>query len=315
METADENSLFFPDGFEYQQWKFGDDVGAKFVRPAQRPAEKRRSVIYSEVKNLKLYDAPIHISEENLPPSNVILSSELAYKVLRFALSSRALPKHQLHLWWPANFTKRGGPCEHIEPMGRAALLTQDDGSQSFGCCNGYTFVGSYGLTIAQEQVGSLHNAREFRYWVKRERSSEGLNSTKDFAPENYNPFDPKNQGVADPERMKRMDKWPSGLEKERQAWENHQLSFSPGTPSPTHPDNQPYWKAPKANIESGKKDGSFSSWKCDNPINPLKPLPAIYLPDPIRGEKFKAGTRPLPPAATKALNDTLVPPSSRRTQ
>ncbi|KAL0263287.1 hypothetical protein SLS55_002267 [Diplodia seriata] len=60
-----------------------------------------------ETKDLMLYDVPLNVSEDNLPPENVILSDNLAYKVLRVALITGCLTIRQLHQYWPANYTTK----------------------------------------------------------------------------------------------------------------------------------------------------------------------------------------------------------------
>lgn len=73
------------------------------------------------------------VEEENLPPSNVILSSELAYKVVRVVLATGWLTLRQLYRFWPANYTTTGSPVTAIEPMGRPALVKTEDGTLAYG--------------------------------------------------------------------------------------------------------------------------------------------------------------------------------------
>lgn len=98
-----------PAGYRYRTWKFGEQPGHALARTTPGN-EAKGAVTWKDVKDWPLYDALMVVDEENLPPLNVIMSSELAYKVIRVVLATGCLTLRQLYRFWPANYTTTGSP-------------------------------------------------------------------------------------------------------------------------------------------------------------------------------------------------------------
>lgn len=138
----EQNTDEYPDGC--QRWMFGRATGQTFTRPVAQGS--KQSITTEELKGLMVYDVPLDVSIDNLPPANVILSSNLAYHVARLVHEIGCLSFSQLHRFWPGNFTTKGHPCANIEPMGRPAVVTTSNNDREYGIYNGYVYCGSYGF-------------------------------------------------------------------------------------------------------------------------------------------------------------------------
>lgn len=68
------------------------------------------------------------ILETGCPMENVILSSDLSYKIIRLSLETGFLSLRQLSQFWPANFTTMGGPLHTLEPIGKPAVVKNEEG-------------------------------------------------------------------------------------------------------------------------------------------------------------------------------------------
>lgn len=68
---------------------------------------------------------------------NVILSSDLAYKIIHLSLETGFLSLRQLSQFWPANFTTMGGPLHTLEPMGKPAVVKNEEGELLTPAYNG----------------------------------------------------------------------------------------------------------------------------------------------------------------------------------
>ncbi|OJD37416.1 brct domain-containing protein [Diplodia corticola] len=289
-------------------WKFGEGTGLKFTRPAQTIGTAKHSVKFSEIRQLKLYNAPINVSEQCLPPANVILSSELAYRVLRCALATSCFSMRQLHQYWPANFTSKGAPCEYIPPMGRPAIVEMEDGTCAFATYNGYTFCGAFGFNqLVAQAGGSETNAVTLRGWFEPEDRHAGLGSTTRFEPEQFARRDPSNHGTPDPERMSQSDRWHPALKRVLKDYNDGRLPFRPGIPSPTHPDLQPYGDSVFSNLRQAKRIGTNVSW-ARTMVDPLDPITMAEIPDVLERSAVKAKTQPhkLDPRTLAALAEIL---------
>lgn len=91
----------------YRHSTFGKPTDEKFSRKAQTDGTMKYSVTWEEVKYMQLYDVALNATLSNLPPSNVILSSNLAYWEIRLGTTTDCIPLRQLHTWWPANMSLR----------------------------------------------------------------------------------------------------------------------------------------------------------------------------------------------------------------
>ncbi|KAL1628676.1 hypothetical protein SLS56_005668 [Neofusicoccum ribis] len=116
------------------------------VTPSATNTARKSSVIWKDVKNLPLYDVDMVVDEDHIPPEGVILSSDLAYKVIRLVLQTGIMSLRTLADYWPANFTTMGTPVVTIEPLGKPALIKTEDGDIAYGAYNGYVYAGTHGF-------------------------------------------------------------------------------------------------------------------------------------------------------------------------
>lgn len=268
----------------WQKWTFGQEPG-KEVKRRWQVDKPKRGITREEVQHLLVYDVSMKINEENLPPAYVLLSSELAYKVARFAIVSGCLPISRLAKWWPANYTTAGCPVKDIEPVGRPAIVKLEDGSIAYGTLNGYIYCGSHGVKTLGDDLQLI---REERGWLEAPRHRKGLGWSKQLLPDSYDTKAAENDGEYD---FERHDTTAINSMAYYQAWTQYLEGHStvpPDEDSPTHPIKQSYWQALEARKKARKGNGTWETAKTPR-VDPRDPLPAIELDHSSANTKEKA--------------------------
>ncbi|EKG12652.1 BRCT domain-containing protein [Macrophomina phaseolina MS6] len=264
-------------------WHFGDDCSQGVVR---RVTTQKKAAEYGELHLMKLYDTDMIVTTNNLPPENVILSSNLAYQVIRLVLQTGIIPLRHLHELWPGNFTTIGGPLVTMEPLGKSALIYQssDNTNMTFGAYNGYVYIGSAGFQslTGSANKSAIQMAKKARPWYDSSYKTAGLHS--------YNNFDilflPEPVRKIDPERFDPSITYKPAHQKILARYKKGDYLFGPDKKSPTHPDRQSYWQEVRKITARPGPTGDTTS--PEHPTDITERLSAIDIPPPDKATTEK---------------------------
>ncbi|EKG20143.1 BRCT domain-containing protein [Macrophomina phaseolina MS6] len=266
-------------------WHFGDDCSQGVVR---RITTQKKAAEYGELHLMKVYDTDMVVTMDNLPPENVILSSNLAYQVIRLVLQTGIIPLRHLHELWPGNFTTLGGPLITMEPLGKPALLqrSSDNANVTFGAYNGYVYLGKAGFhyLVGSDDDNAIQMAKKARPWYDANHKSAGLHTCREFNIISLVDIPRK----IDPERIDPTVSYRPVHQKIIEKYKKGMYTFGPLQKSPTHPHGQTYWLKVYKNVARLKASGDLTSW--ENPSTLTEPLSAIDipLPDKVIPQKLK---------------------------
>ncbi|KAK7536833.1 uncharacterized protein J3D65DRAFT_667560 [Phyllosticta citribraziliensis] len=244
MPSAAEK-LPYPTNF--QKWNWGDDLPPPAIaKRKQDGGVKTAAVSVTSLHNAKwsIYNAKIEISEDVLPPANVVLSDRIAYDLSQFLADNPIIVKSKLCKYWPGNYDTRGNLIKSLHPVGSPALHNVD-GKPAYAVSAGRIWIGEPGLIEAEKEAesGSVAMVRQTAPWWKP--TDEEMTSGYSFR---WSP------GKAKPHLLSPdWDRLPSSLLNEAelqpllQSYDVDQLRASNGkvfgknVRSPSHPDRQAY--------------------------------------------------------------------------